>query len=288
MAEPEVEPAPDQRAERVLLTRARRGELEALGGLVHRYASLVWAACAQLTADEAAAAVRFAECWDAVLRSLGTVRRRPDLALLILDVCRGRLAETAPADAVERAIASAHHLASEASAFVEAPPAALIPVTDSLADHAERLRRETADRRAGRQRSVILPGAVALALVAGTVAAFIAASHPSTEDFLARCLRDRVLASDLVPRYRDVVAPPFEVAERQPAEARQYEEVGLVLEELANMPRRVEIEQIARIQRRVQALDLIDFCAHEAEKQRGANRSVMEEVCLVLEELANL
>jgi hypothetical protein len=288
MVAPETERASDQRAERVLLTRARRGELEALGGLVHRYASLVWAACAQVTADETAAATRFAECWDAVLDSLGTARRSPDLAMSILEVCRERLAETAPEEAVERAIASAHQLASESSAFLEAPPAALRPVTDRLAEHGERLRRETADRRASRQRSIILPSALGLALLVGAVAAVIGASHPSTEDFLARCLRNRVVASDLVPRYRDIVAPPFEVAERQPAEARQYEEVGLVLEELANMPRDARAEQAARIQRRAQALDLIDFCANEAEKQRGANRTVMEEVCLVLEELASL
>jgi len=288
MVAPETEPASDQRAERVLLTRARRGELETLRGLVHRYASLVWAACAQVTADEAAAAARFGECWDAVLDSLGTARRRPDLAMLILEVCQERLAETAPEEAVERAIASAHHLASESSAFLEAPSAALLPVTDRLAEHGERLRRETADRRASRQRTILLPSAVALALLVGAVAAVVGASHPSTEDFLARCLRNRVVAGDLVPRYRDIVAPPFEVAERQPAEARQYEEVGLILEELANMPAGVQAEQTARIQRRVQALDLIDFCAHEAEEQRGANRTVMEEVCLVLEELTNL
>jgi hypothetical protein len=287
MGSPEIEPASDQRAERVLLTRARRGELEALRGLVHRYASLVWAACAQVTADEAAAAARFAECWDAVLDSLGTARR-PDLAMLILEVCRDRLVETAPEDAVEHAIASAHHLASEGSAFLEAPPSALLSVTDRLAEHAERLRRETGDRRAGRQRAIILPSAVGLALLVGVAAAFVVASRASTDDFLARCLRNRVVASDLVPRYRDVVAPPFEVAEREPVEARQYEEVSLVLEELANLPRGVRSEQTARLQRRVQALDLVDFCADEAQKQRGANRTVMEEVGLVLEDLTNL
>ena len=284
----DTETRADHRAERLLLSRARRGEMEAVRGLLHRYASLVWAACALVTTDEDEAAERFGECWDAILRSLGSARRAPDLAGMILGKCQACLAEAAPEDRVARAIASAHQLAAEGSAYLEAPAEALAPVTDSLSQHAERLERETADRRARRRHGVILPAGAGVAILAGAIAAYVSASRPSTEDFLARRIRDHVVGSDLVPRFRDVVQPPFEVSELEGPELRQYEEISLVLEEIANLPPEVDAEQAARLQRRVEALDLVDFAAHEAEKTRGANQAVMNEVCLVLEEVANL
>jgi hypothetical protein len=278
----------DHHAERVLLTRARRGDLEALRGLVHRYASLVWAACAQVTADESEATRRFGECWEAVLGSLDTARRSPDLAGMILRLCHGRLVECVPEERAARAVASAHQLAADSSAFVEAPPPAVLSVTDGLAGHAERLRRLTETRRVSRRRSTTLPAAVGLAVVVGVVAAFVVASRPTPQGFLARCLRARVATADLVPRFRDVVSPPFEASEREGPEARQYEEIGLVLEELVNLPKDADMQQVVRLQRRVQALDLVDFAAHEADRAPAGNRAVLNEVCLVLEELVNL
>ena len=282
------EAAGDRHAERVLLARARRGELEALRGLVHRYASLVWAASAQVAPDEEAAAALFGECWESVLGSLGGAGRTPDLGGTVLRLCEGPLLAVAPEERVAGAIASARQLAAEEGVGLEVPPAALMAATDGLVEHAERLERETADRRAGRRRRLVLPIALAVGLLGGAVAAYVTTSRTPTEDFAARRLRERVIVSDLVPQFRDIVVPPFEAVDRRAPEARQYEEISLVLEELANMPKDVDAEQLARLGRRVEGLDLVDFAAGEAEKLRGANRVIMGEVCYVLEGLANL
>lgn len=284
----EPEPSGDRHAERVLLARARQGELEALRGLVHRYASLVWAASAQVAADESAAAALFEACWDTILRSLGGARRTPDLAGTVLALCEGPLLTAASQERVAGALVSARQLAADHAVGLEVPAAALLAVTDRLAEDGERLERETAARHARHRRRIVLPLALALGVLAGAAAAVVTASRAPTEDFLARCLRTRVVAGDLVPQFQDVVLPPFEAVERPAPEARQYEEIGLVLEQLANEPDDVRATDLRRLQPRIEGLDLIDFAAGEAEKLRGANRAVMADVCLVLEELANL
>ncbi len=283
-----TEGSADRHAERVLLARARRGELEALRGLVHRYASLVWAATAQVAADEATAAVLFSECWDTVLRSLSGARRTPDLGGMVLTLCEGPLLSRAPGERVARALASARELAGEEGVGLALPSGTLAAVTDRLEEHGARLARETAERRVRRQRRVILPVLLALGLLGGAVAAWVSASRTPADDLLARRLRQRVIAEDLVPQFRDIVLPPFEPVERATPEARQYEEISLVLEELANAPKDVRAAEFMRLGRRVEGLDLVDFAAGEAERLRGANRSVMGEVCYALEELANL
>lgn len=277
----------DLHAERVLLSRARQGDLDALRGLVHRYASLVWAVCAQI-AEEEAAARRFAECWETVLSSLSRARRSPDLAGMILRYCYECLRDEGSEERLSRAIASAQELAADSRSVVEVPEAALLAVVQRLCVHSERLQKETADRRSARRRWLLSAIGIAIALVGGIGAAYEAASRPLPSDVVARSLRSRIVSSDLVPRFRDVVTPPFEAVERQPPEARRYEEIGLVLEELANVPTDVRAQELTRLKRRVEILDLVDFASREAEMLRGANAIVMQEVCLVLEELTNL
>jgi hypothetical protein len=278
----------DRYAERVLLARARGGDLEALRGLVHRYASLVWAACAQVAPDEAAASVLFGQCWEAVLGSLHSARREPGLDGTVLRLCEAPLREVASEGRVAGALIAARELAADRSLGLEVPTAALLVVTDRLAEHGERLERETEDRRAGRRRRLVLPVALAVGLIAGGLAAWVSASRAPTEDYLARRLRERVTTGGLVSRFQDVVLPPFEAIERPAPDARLYEEIGLVLEELANLPGNTRAAQLSRLQQRVVSLDLIDFAASEAEELRGADRTVMAEVCVMLEELVNL
>ncbi|MGQ9732346.1 MAG: hypothetical protein ACUVX8_13890, partial [Candidatus Zipacnadales bacterium] len=65
------------------------------------------------------------------------------------------------------------------------------------------------------------------------------------------------------------------------------EQISLVLEELANQPEELKAEQLMRLKRRVDALDLVDFAVYEAANGM-TNRQVLAEVALVLEELTNL
>jgi len=278
----------DRRAERALLTRARRGDLEALRGLVHRYASVVWATCALVSEDEREAAEWFAGCWDRVLSSLGSLQRAPDIGGMLLNECRAHLAPSLPESQVAKAVASAAHLAPEDQEAIEVPPAVLIAVADRLETHAARLADETAQRRSGRRQKVIVPLALLAAIVAGLSVAYYAASRPSADETVARCIRLRVVESDLVPRFRDCVSPPFAVEERDPAEARQFEQASLVLEELSNAPSRLNREHVAHLARRVRGLDLVDFAWGQVEKSPAGDRAVMEQVALALEEIANL
>jgi hypothetical protein len=207
---------------------------------------------------------------------------------MVLRRCREPLLAAAAEGRVAGALASARQLAADTGGSLGVPAPAVEAVTHALAGHGERLAQEMAGRRAGRRRRIVLPIALLVGLAIGGAVAAVTATRTSTDDFLARRLRERVVVGDLVPQFRDVVEPPFEAAERQAPVARQYEEISLVLEELANMPKDVTAGQTARLQRRIEALDLVDFSAGEADRLQGANRTLMAEVCQVLEELTNL
>jgi len=279
--------ASDSRAERALLAMARRGDLEALRGMLHRYSSVLWAACALASQNEPEASERFADAWNHILRSLGTARRSPDLAGLLLSVCGARLAESLPPDAVRRAVNSAAQMAARGEAL-EAPSGAMRAIEESLANYGERLAQETVDRRARRRERAILPGGLALALLVGLLVAHHAAMRPTAADIAARTLRHEVVAGDMVTRFRDCVSPPFVVTDREPAEARQYEQIGLVLEELSNAPASLRSAQLADLRQRVEALGLDDFALEQADRAPGDARQDLLRIALVLEEIANL
>jgi hypothetical protein len=107
-------------------------------------------------------------------------------------------------------------------------------------------------------------------------------------DFLARRVREQVIASDLVPRFQEVIVPPFEPVEREGPVLRLYGQVSLVLDEVANLPEDTTAEQLEPLQRRVESLDLPTFVAQEAEEARGADRLVLEQAGLILQEIVNL
>ncbi len=279
---------PDRRAERALLTRARRGDLEALRGLLHRYASVVWTVCALVSEDEQQTADRFADCWSEILSSLGTLHRDPDIPGMLLNACREHLADTVPGPQIEKAVGSAAHLALDDQQAIEVPPAVLIAAADTLEIHAERLAQDTAERRGSRRQRVILPLALLAAIVLGLSVAYYAASRPSPDEVVARAVRLRIVRGDLVPRFRDCVSPPFAVEEREAAEVRQFEQASLVLEELSNAPAKLKRQHFVHLTRRVRGLDLVDFARRQTEKSPKADQVVMEQVALVLEEIANL
>jgi hypothetical protein len=278
---------PDGRAERTLLTMARRGDVEALRGMLHRYSSTVWAACALTSTDEAQAAARFAEAWNHIFRSLVGAHRSPDLAGLLLSLCGARLGEFLPQEEVARALRSAAQIAA-AGETVDAPSEAVKGVEATLAEHAARLSTETEDRRGRRQDRLVLPGAVAGAVVVGLALALWAASRPGPTDIAARSVRTELLAGDLVTRLRDCASPPFSVTERDPAEMRQYEQIGLVLEEMANTPPNVTSDQLADLRRRIEAFGLVEFACEQADRTQGDARQDLFRIALALEEIANL
>ncbi len=279
---------PDRRAERALLTRARRGDIEALRGLLHRYASVVWSVCALVSGDEKEAAGRFADCWSEILDSLSDLHREPDIAGMLLDACREHLSDSVPARQIQKAVASAAHLALDDGQAIEVPPAVATSVAEMLDAHAARLAEQTTQRRGARRQKVILPAAALAAIVVGLAIAYYGASRPSWDETVARCIRLRIVESDLVPRFRDCVSPPFAVEEREAVEARQFEEASLVLEELSNAPVKLKRRHFVHLARRVRGLELVDFAWDQAEKGPKTDRATMQQVALVLEELANL
>ncbi|MGQ9733055.1 MAG: hypothetical protein ACUVX8_17490, partial [Candidatus Zipacnadales bacterium] len=201
----------NHRAERALLTRARRGEIDALRGLLHRHGSVVWATCALVAPDETEAERLFAECWEAVFGSLNESQRSPNLMGLILQVCQERLRQSAPADRVNRAITSASHLVTDDTAFVEVPTAASDRVMQALPIYAEQLQRERDRRRSRRRRGLSIPALALALMMAGVAVTYFTYARTSNRDLLAQCLRERVVSTDLVSRLRDVVLPPFDV-----------------------------------------------------------------------------
>jgi hypothetical protein len=135
---------------------------------------------------------------------------------------------------------------------------------------------------------VVLPVALVGAIAVGLLVAYRVASRPSPQDLIARCVRLRVVESDLVPRLRDCVSPPFAIEEADTVITRQFEQVSLVLEELSNAPPKTRRENVAHLARRVRGLDLVDFAQERSEKALGRDREVLEQVALVLEEISNL
>lgn len=278
----------DGQAERALLTRARRGDLEALRGLLHRYASVVWSVCALVSRDEQETAGRFQDCWREILGSLGALHRGPDIAGMLLNACRAHLAGSVARARIDRAVESAAHLAIEDQDAIQVPASVLVTVADALEEHAARLAEQTAERRGSRRQRVILPAALFAAVLVGLLVAYYVGSRPSPDEVVARAVRLRIVSGDLVPRFRDCVSPPFAVEERDSVETRQFEETSLVLEELSNAPVKLKRKHFVHLARRVRALDLADFARQEAERAARADRPVMEQAALVLEEVANL
>jgi hypothetical protein len=125
-------------------------------------------------------------------------------------------------------------------------------------------------------------------VLAGVAFAYQAAMRPSPADIAARTLRHEVVAGDMVTRFRDCVSPPFVVTDRDPAETRQYEQIGLVLEELSNAPANLRSHQLADLRQRVEALDLDDFALEQADRAPGDTRQELLRIALALEEIANL
>jgi len=278
---------PDSRAERALLTMARRGDLDAMRGMLHRYSSLVWSVCALASRDEPEAGQRFAEAWEHILTSLTTAHRSPDIAGLLLSQCGVRLAESLPEETVRRAVTSAGQMALTGEAL-EAPSSAMRAVEETLADHGARLLGETAERRRQRREQALLPGSLALAILIGLLVAYYTVSRPSPDDIAARALRAEVVASDLVTRLRDCASPPFAVTGPDPIEVRHYEEIGLVLEELSNASPNLRSRQLADLSRRVDSLGLDEFALEQADRVQGDTRQDLLRVALVLEELERL
>jgi hypothetical protein len=283
----ETPPAPDRSAERALLTRARRGDVEALRGMLHRYSSLVWAACALAGADEREAGRYFREAWEHIFRSLSGADLSPDLPGLLLSLCGTQLATVVSEDTVRRSVASAAQLAVGGEAL-EVPAEALRPVEERLAEQSARLAAQTGERRASRRERMILPASLALAVIVGLAAAYRAGTRPTPADVAARALRAEVLEGDLVTRLRDCASPPLTVIDLDPVESRHFEEISLVLEELANYPARLRSAQLAGLRARIEALDLVDFALAQAEKAQGDTRQDLLRVAAALEEVTNL
>ncbi len=278
---------PDSRAERALLTRARRGDPDALRGMLHRYSSLIWSVCALASRDEPEAGERFIDAWDHILRSLRTAHRSPDIAGLLLSLCGVRLTQWSPEDLVRRAVTSAGQMARKGETL-EAPAGAMRAVDEALAEHSTRLADETAQRHNRQRERALLPASVALAAVIGLSVAYHAVSRASPEDIVARALRAETVSGDLVTRLRDCASPAFAVTERDPVETRRYEEIGLVLEELSNMPTNVRSGQLGDLERRAGSLGLAEFALDEADRAPGDTRQDLLRIALVLEELSNL
>ncbi len=278
----------DRRAERTLVSRSRRGDVEALRALLNRFSSLVWAACTLSTPDHPAAVAVFHECWDRIFTLLPQSNLDPDLAGTVIGHCRRRLLETASPEPVEKALASAMQLTSAGEAVVHVPPEAISPVGDLLNRHAKRLAQDALQRRARRHRGLLLPLGLLAAIVGGLVIAKVGASGASVGDVVARGVRARIIEGDLVPLFRDCVSPPFSVTERDAVETRGLEQVALVLEELANTPPEVTGEQLIHLKRRVNSQDLVDFIVGRAARTSGDDRNVLLSVGLILEEIANL
>ena len=262
--------------------------MEALRALLHRYASVVWAACALACPDAPSAAAVFADTWHRVFSGLESARLSPDLAGLVLGICRARLLEGAGPEQVAKALASAGQLSSEGDVAVEVPPGALVPVAESVAQHGARLVRETEARRERRRRSLMLPVGLLLAVVVGLGVAALSAGRRSVGDVVAKGVRLRVIEGDLVPLFRDCVSSPFSVTERSPAETERFEQVGLILEELLNAPPDISRARLLRVRDRVVANELADFVCEKAEEATGDDRDVLCRVTLVLEEIGNL
>jgi len=278
----------ERRAERTLVSRARRGDVEALRALLNRFSSLVWAACTLSTPDHPVAVAVFHECWDRIFTLLTQSNLDPDLAGMVIGHCRRRLLETASPEPVEKALASAMQLTSAGEAVVHVPPEAIGPVGDLLDRHAERLAQDTFQVRARRHRGLVLPLGLLVAIIGGLVIARVGASGSGVGDDVAQAVRARVIEGDLVPLYRDCVSPPFSVSERDAVETRGLEQVALVLEELANTPPEVTGEQVIHLKRRVNSQDLVDFVVGRSERTSGDDRDVLLSVGLILEEIANL
>jgi hypothetical protein len=101
-------------------------------------------------------------------------------------------------------------------------------------------------------------------------------------------LRAEVVEGDLLTRLRDAASPPFTVSTRDPVEGRPFEQIGLALEEMANMPPNLRGSQLTELGRRIEALGLAEFALEEAEKAPGDTRQDLLRIADVLEEISNL
>ncbi len=275
------------RIERALYRRCQRGEVEALATLLYAIGDQMYAmmlAAADGDTDQAASATAVA--WQKLLSTLGRWWGGGYIPAKVQQVVNREIKRRWG----EEGLLAAQDVLKQQQAGGQVPtlPAALADkLLAELPGQAYVLRqRRTQIRRLGRRILVMAAAAlVVLAAIGWRLHVQKLAALAPTVRF--ETLQARIISSNLAGAVRDIVEnlPEPETADRPVAEMLQ--QVGLILEEIANAGDLQGVEKLRYIRERIEHDDLAWRTAELADRYQGRWRTALLNVALALEELDN-
>lgn len=274
-----------ERIERALYHRCRRGQPEALATMLYRLADRLYTAAAYVAPDEEAAREAVAATWEDLLSLLlrprvgGHLRRHAERLLAV------HLAPWGNKAAVNRALLMARE--QEESELLALSDEALQPLLDGIPPMAERIAATTATRQLHRLQFAIGLGLVLL--VAGTYGLWLRnLSRQAGPHVQLVALQERVMRADMLPALRDSLLELADPEGADSEEARLLQRVSLVLEEIANTRLWGNPAALRRLSERVQQEELTERLRELMAEREGLARRELAEAHLVLEEVGNL
>ncbi|NPV45330.1 MAG: hypothetical protein HPY69_00095 [Armatimonadetes bacterium] len=274
-----------ERVQRALYIRCRRGESEALAALLYSLVDRLYTAASYVLPDETSAITTVAETWHDLMESLRGAWGTRNLLVRAMHLLGQRLKTMAPDDQVDRALRRAR--TEDDGGLLSFPDGDLQVLLDAVPLQALHIA-ESAGRRRMRFRQAVAFAVLFVAFVVGHNIWRQGTARRSAETLKLTALQAEVQRDQLITAVRDCVdeLPDPEGADRY--EARVLQQLGLVLEELANTQAAQGAQTLALLSRRVRQERLTEDLTEVMSQREGMARKELSRALLVLEEVANL